>query len=120
MSSTLPFVAIGIFVAISLGLAVAIIVLGETFGPDRPTRRKLAPYESGMRPVGSGQQRLPVRFYLTAMLFIIFDIEVIFLFPWALTFRRLGLFALAEMAVFLLILVVGYFYIWKKGALEWD
>lgn len=116
----LPYVAIGIFLVIATGLAILVIIIGESFGPDRPTPRKLAPYESGMQPIGSAIQRLPIRFYLTATLFIVFDIEVIFLFPWALVFRRMGLFALAEMAVFMLILLVGYYYIWKKGALEWD
>ncbi|HBY98565.1 MAG: NADH-quinone oxidoreductase subunit A [Ardenticatenaceae bacterium] len=115
-----PYVALGIFLVLATGLAILVIIIGEVFGPDRPTARKLAPYESGMQPIGNAMQRLPIRFYLTATLFIVFDIEVIFLFPWALIFRRVGLFALGEMAVFLLILVVGYYYIWMKGALEWD
>ena len=73
-----------------------------------------------MVPVGEAQRRMPIQYYLIATLFILFDIEVIFLYPWAITFRRLGLFGLIEMGVFLLILVIGYVYLWKKGALEWQ
>ena len=73
-----------------------------------------------MTPIGPGTRRLPVRFYLVAVLFILFDIEVIFFYPWAVTFRQLGLFGLIEMLIFILILLVGYVYAWKKGALEWE
>jgi NADH-quinone oxidoreductase subunit A len=73
-----------------------------------------------MTPIGPGTRRLPVRFYLVAVLFILFDIEVIFFYPWAVTFRQLGLFGLVEMLIFILILLVGYVYAWKKGALEWE
>ncbi len=76
--------------------------------------------KSGLTPIGPGTRRMPVRFYLVAVLFILFDIEVIFFFPWAVVFRQLGLFGLIEMLIFILILLVGYIYAWKKGALEWD
>jgi NADH-quinone oxidoreductase subunit A len=95
-------------------------LLGVLFGPRRPTRMKGLPYESGMLPIGRGTRRMPVRFYLTAVLFILFDIEIVFFLPWAVVFRSLGLFGLVEMGVFVLILLVGLAYAWKKGALEWE
>lgn len=101
-------------------LAFLVVGLGHLFGPRRPTQRKGAPYESGMVPYGSGQRRISVRYYLVAVLFILFDIETIFFLPWAVVFRKLGLFALVEMFIFVTILVVGYVYAWKKGALEWE
>jgi len=81
---------------------------------------KEEPYESGIVPFGPGTRRMPVRFYLIAVLFILFDIEVIFFLPWAVVFRKLGLFGLLEMLVFIGILLIGYVYAWKKGALEWE
>jgi NADH-quinone oxidoreductase subunit A len=81
---------------------------------------KAMPYESGMVPIGEGTRRMPVRFYLIAVLFILFDIEVVFFLPWAIVFRQLGLFGLIEMIIFIVILLVGYIYAWKKGALEWE
>jgi NADH-quinone oxidoreductase subunit A len=78
------------------------------------------PYESGMVPIGEGTRRMPIRFYLIAVLFILFDIEVVFFLPWAIVFRQLGLFGLIEMVIFIVILLVGYVYAWKKGALEWE
>lgn len=111
---------IAILIAMTTGLAVVVIFLGGLLGPQRPSKRKGEPYESGMRPIGPGTRQMPVRFYLVAVLFILFDIEVIFLLPWAVVFRKLGLFGLIEISVFLVILLVGYVYAWKKGALEWD
>ncbi len=116
----IPYIAIGVLLLFSTGLALIIVLLGAVLGPSKPTARKLQPYESGMVAVGEAMQRLPIRFYLIATLFILFDIEVIFLYPWALVMRQLAVFGLIEMAVFLLILIVGYVYIWQKGALEWD
>jgi NADH-quinone oxidoreductase subunit A len=101
-------------------LGFLVIILGAMFGPHRPTRRKSMPYESGMTPYGPGTRRISVRYYLVAVLFILFDLEVVFFLPWAVVFRQLGLFALLEMIVFILVLLVGYIYAWKKGALEWD
>ena len=111
---------IAILVALTTVLAGVVIVLGHLLGPNRPTARKGQPYESGMQPIGPGTRQMPVRFYLVAVLFILFDIEVIFLLPWAVVFRQLGWFGLIEVGVFLVILLVGYAYAWKKGALEWD
>src|SRR5215212_11870887 len=105
---------------VALFIAVFVIVVSGLLGPKRPTKRKLMPYESGMEPIGTAQHRFPVKFNLVAMIFILFDIEVIFFFPYALVYRRLGLFGLVEMGVFMLILLVGLFYIWKRGALEWE
>ncbi len=114
------YLPILILFVLSLVIAVLVIFLGQWFGPKRPTARKSAPYESGMRPIGPGTRRMPVRFYLIAILFILFDIEVVFFLPWAIVFRKLGVFALIEMLIFIAILLVGYFYAWKKGALEWE
>jgi NADH-quinone oxidoreductase subunit A len=114
------YLPIAVLLVISTGLAFIVVGLGHLFGPRRPTERKLAPYESGMRPIGPAMRRMPVRFYLVAVLFILFDIEVIFFLPWAVTFRQLGVFGFVEMLVFIGILFVGYIWVWKRGALEWD
>lgn len=114
------YLPIAVLIVISTGLSVTIVVLGHLFGPKRPSSRKSAPYESGMLPIGPGTRRMPVRFYLVAVLFILFDIEVVFFLPWAVVFRQLGVLGLIEMFVFILILLVGYVYAWKKGALEWE
>jgi NADH-quinone oxidoreductase subunit A len=113
----LPILILFILATLLAGL---VVVLGHAFGPRRPTSRKSQPYESGMTPIGPGTRRLPVRFYLVAVLFILFDIEIVFFFPWAVVFRQLGVFGLVEMLIFISILLVGYFYAWKKGALEWE
>jgi len=114
------YIPIAILIFLSTCLALMVIILGHLFGPKRPTEAKGMAYESGMDPIGPGTRQMPVRFYLIAVLFILFDIEVIFFLPWAVVFKRLGLFGLIEMLVFILILLVGYVYAWKKGALEWD
>jgi NADH-quinone oxidoreductase subunit A len=101
-------------------IAVFVIVVSAILGPRRGTKRKLAPYESGMEPIGPAIRRVPVKFYVVAMLFIVFDIEVVFFYPFALVYRQLGLPGLAAMGVFFLVLVVGFVYEWKKGALRWD
>lgn len=114
------YLPIAVTVLISTLLAVVVLFLSRMFGPFRPNRRKLTPYESGMTPIGPAQRRISVKFYLVAMLFILFDIEVIFFLPWAVVFRDLGLFGLGVMAVFGFILIIGFVYEWKKGALEWE
>jgi NADH-quinone oxidoreductase subunit A len=114
------YLPIIILLILSTGLAALVVIIGHSFGPRRPTARKSVPYESGMRPIGPGTRQMSVKFYLVAVLFILFDIEVIFLLPWAVVFRQLGLFGLIEMFVFILILLVGYVYAWKRGALEWE
>lgn len=116
----IEYLPIAILIILATGLAGLVVLIGHMFGPRRPTRRKALPYESGMRPIGPGMRRMPVRFYLVAMLFILFDIEIVFFLPWAVVFRKLGLFGLIEMFIFIGILLVGYIYAWKKGALEWE
>jgi NADH-quinone oxidoreductase subunit A len=107
-------------VILAAAFAFGALTLSHFAGPRNPTSAKIEPYECGMRPIGSARQRVPVRFYLIAMLFILFDIETVFLYPWAIVLGKLGLFGLIEMAVFIAILVIGYVYVWKKGALEWE
>ena len=114
------YLAIALLIALSTVVGLIAIGLGELFGPKRKSKVKNEPYESGMPVIGAGTRRMPVRFYLIAVLFILFDIEVVFFLPWAIVFRQLGLFGLIEMAVFIIILLVGYVYAWKKGALEWE
>ncbi len=116
----LEYVAIGLMIVLSTLVALIAIGLGTLFGPKKNTAAKAMPYESGMTPYGEGTRRMPIRFYLIAVLFILFDIEVVFFLPWAIVFRELKLFGLAEMALFIAILLVGYVYAWKKGALEWE
>lgn len=113
----LPIVILLIFAA---GLAFVIILLSYLVGPRKSTKVKLSPYECGMTPIGSPRERFSVKFYLIAMLFIIFDIEAVFLYPWAVLYKKLGLFGFVEMMVFIAILLVGFIYVWKKGALEWE
>lgn len=114
------YLPIVVLIVLASVLAVLVVVIGHLFGPRRPSARKSVPYESGMRPIGPGARRMPVRFYLVAVLFILFDIEIIFFLPWAVVYRKLGLFGLVEMLIFIVILLVGYVYAWKKGALEWE
>jgi NADH-quinone oxidoreductase subunit A len=120
-----PYIPIAIIVIISIIFAFLIVIIGNLFGPRRKTLRKLMPYESGMTPIGPGTRRVPVHFYLVAVLFILFDIEIIFIIPWAVILRQFvaenfGIFALLEMAFFIIVLLVGLVYAWKKGALEWE
>lgn len=105
---------------ITVAVAIIISVLSRLMGPSKPTVRKTAPYESGMRPIGNAVRRIPVKFYRVGMLFIIFDIEVIFFLPWAVVFRDLGLYGLGVMGVFFFVLIVGFAYEWMIGGLEWE
>lgn len=105
---------------LSLVQAVGIVVLSRLASPMRPTAAKSSPYESGITPLGNTRERFSVKFYMVAILFIVFDLETIFLIPWGVMFRDLGLFGLVEMAVFMAVLLVGLVYAWKKGALRWE
>ena len=116
----LEYIAIAVMIAVATLIAFIAIGLGELFGSRKNTEAKNMPYESGMDPYGEGTRRMPVRFYLVAVLFILFDIEVVFFLPWAIAFRSLGIFGLVEMTIFIVILLIGYIYAWKKGALEWE
>ena len=105
---------------LSVLIPVALVGIASRTGPKRPTTTKDLPFECGVDPVGDSRRRFGVKFFLVALLFLIFDVETIFIFPWAVLFRKLGLFGFIEMSVFLLILLLGLFYVWKKGALEWE
>jgi NADH-quinone oxidoreductase subunit A len=116
-----PYLPILFMLVIATAFAIGAMALALFVGrPRGGNAHKLAPYECGIEPVGGGRDRFPVKFYLVAMLFILFDIEVIFLYPWAIVFRQLGVFGLIEMGIFLGILLAGYIYIWRAGALEWQ
>ena len=114
------YLPIAVLIVMSTGLALIVVLLGHLFGPRRPTVRKSDTYESGMRPIGPGTRRMSVHFYLVAVLFILFDIEIIFLLPWAVVLREIKILGLIEMVIFVLVLLVGFVYAWKKGALEWE
>jgi len=105
---------------VSGAIAVVAIVLPSLLGPKNPNPVKLQPYESGMIPLTSPKKRFAVHYYVVAVLFIVFDVEVLFLYPWAVTMKKLKWFGIGEMGVFLLILLVGYVYLWRKGALKWE
>jgi NADH-quinone oxidoreductase subunit A len=107
-------------ILVAFGFGAIMANLSKWIGPKRPSKEKLSTYESGMQPIGSTRERVSVKYYIVAMLFIIFDIELVFLYPWAVTFDKLGAFALGEMFLFIGLLFIGYIYIVKKGALQWD
>ena len=109
-----------IFFIIAGALSVVLLVLGFTFGRGRKDVDKLSPYECGFEAFEDSRMRFDVRYYLVAILFIIFDLEIAFLFPWAVSLNRIGVFGLVAMGIFLAVLVVGFIYEWRKGALEWD
>ena len=118
---TAGYVPIVILAVIAGAFAIGSIVLAALVSPRKPSPAKVAPYESGITPIRLQKaERYPVKFYVVAMLFIVFDIETIFLFPWAVAFRGLGMFGLVEMLVFIGLVFVAYLYVWQKGGLEWD
>ena len=108
------------FLIVATGIGVALILIGNLLGPKRPSAEKLSAYECGFTAFEDARMQFDVRYYLVAILFIVFDLEIAFVFPWALVFRELGVFGLVEMGVFLSLLVIGFVYAWKKGALEWE
>jgi NADH-quinone oxidoreductase subunit A len=114
------YVPLLIYVLMVLALIGAVVTLSFVLGPSKPHRKKLAPYESGIIPTSPAHRRLSVRFYLTAMLFIIFDVEAVFFYPWAVMLRQLKWYGLIEMGVFIGILLVALAYIWRNGGLDWD
>ena len=117
MDQYLPILIMGL---LAFAFTIFSLVSSRLLAPKKkPTAAKLAPYESGIVPSVEPPQRFPVRFYLVSMIFIIFDIEIVFLYPWAVVFRKLGLFGFVEMAIFVLVLALGFVYVWRKGALEW-
>ncbi len=114
------YLPIGILLLLATVLCLIVVFASTLLGPRRPTAKKLAPYESGMTPIGPAVRRLPIKFYLVAVLFILFDIEIIFLLPYAVIVRRLGLYGLIVVGIFVVVLTIGLLYEWKKGGLEWD
>jgi NADH-quinone oxidoreductase subunit A len=116
------YVPIFVLAVLAAGFAAFSVTMGALAGPKRWNRAKLQAYESGIEPTPQppGGGRFPIKYYLTAMLFILFDIEIVFLYPWAVTFQKLGAFGLVEMVTFVVIVLIAYAYIWRRGGLEWD
>jgi NADH-quinone oxidoreductase subunit A len=117
LSEYLPIL---LFLFVAIVIAVALLVIGWLLGPKRPEAEKLSPYECGFEAFEDARMKFDVRYYLVAILFIIFDLEIAFLFPWATVYKDIGISAIVAMAIFLGILVIGFVYEWKKGALEWE
>jgi len=114
------YLPILIFLGVATGLSMVLMTLGFLFGPRKPDAEKLSAYECGFEPFEDSRIKFDVRYYLVAILFIVFDLEIAFLFPWAVSLNKIGILGIAAVGIFLLILVVGFIYEWKKGALEWD
>ena len=113
------WLSIVLMIALGAGFALISVVLSNVLGPRKPSPAKLAPYECGMPPVGDARERMSVKFYLVAMIFLLFDIEVAFLYPWAMALRDLGWPGFVQVVLFMLLLLAGYVYVWRKGALDW-
>ncbi|RMD93588.1 MAG: NADH-quinone oxidoreductase subunit A [Calditrichaeota bacterium] len=113
-------IAVILMFAISIGLAGLFFLIHRFVGPRKPNVIKNVPFETGRAPIVLPTHRMTVKFYLIAILFVLFDVEMIFFYPWAVVFRRLGVFGLIEMGIFILVLLLGLVYAWKKGALEWE
>ena len=109
-----------LFLIVATGIGIALMVAGRFLGPRRPDAQKLSPYECGFEAFEDARMKFDVRYYLIAIQFIIFDLEIAFVFPWAVNFRNLGIVGLTEMGIFIGLLVLGFVYVWKKGALEWE
>lgn len=114
------YIPVLLILILAIGLAAAMIGLSSILGPKRVAKRKLTPYESGIIPTGDTKGRFSIKYYLIGALFILFDVEAVFLFAWAVVFKDLGLLAFIEIIVFFIVILSGYFYIVKKGALEWE
>jgi NADH-quinone oxidoreductase subunit A len=120
MPLALKYSPLVMLLALAVFIPAVLVAIASLSGPKRPTPKKNTPFESGVDPVGDARRRFSIKFFLVALLFLIFDVEVVFVFPWAVLFRQLGWFGFIEMAVFLVILVIGLYYVWRKGALEWE
>lgn len=128
-NSTVPFILLSVLadyvpilliLIFALLLAGALVGISSLLGPKRPSERKLSPYECGVPPVGDSRSRFSIGYYVIGALFILFDVEIVFLFAWAVVFKKLGVLAFVEIMVFLVIILGGYFYVLKRGALEWE
>ena len=122
MPSSYPELYFPVLLQVAIAMAIAALMLGISFVLGKRVRNRVKdmPYESGIVPTGDARHRFSVKFYLVGMLFILFDIEAIFLYPWAVVYRELKMFAFVEMLIFILLILCGFFYIWKKGALDWS
>ncbi len=114
------YLPVFIFLVVAIAFGLGALLIGAIFRIRRPYKEKLMPYESGIDPVGEPRVRFSIRFYIIAMLFVVFDVEAIFLYPWAVVFDKIGLYAFVEMVIFIFILLVGYLYAWKKEAFTWE
>lgn len=114
------YLPILIYLALATGITLIVLFSNRLLGPSKPTARKQMPYESGMRPVGTARERFHIRYHVIAMIFLIFDLEIAFIYPWAVIYKQLGWAGFIEMMIFLFILVVGFLYAWKRGAFQWE
>lgn len=114
------YVPVLLMMIIGIGFGVVAVVLSSVLGPNRKSRVKKETYECGMTTIGAAYVQTPIKFYVVALLFLVFDLECVFLYPWAVHYKSLGMFGFVEMAIFMVILFVCYVYVWKKGALEWE
>ena len=114
------FIPILLMIGLGVGFAAGSVLLSQFLGPRKPTPEKLAPYECGMPAVGDARDRQSIKFYLVAMIFLLFDIEVAFLYPWAIAFRDLGMAGFVQVLTFFALLTTGYVYVWRKGAFDWS
>ena len=114
------YIPIFLLLAVAALLGIVMTNINRFFGPHLPSEEKLSTYESGMEPIRTARERFTVRFYLVAILFILFDVEIVFLYPWAVNFLSLGWFGFIEMVIFIVVLLIGYYYVIKKGALQWQ
>jgi NADH-quinone oxidoreductase subunit A len=114
------FLPILIMIGLGVGFSAGNVLLSQFLGPSKPTPEKMAPYECGMPAVGDARERQSVKFYLVAMIFLLFDIEVAFLYPWAIAFRELGVVGYWQIVTFFTLLVTGYIYVWRKGVFDWS
>jgi NADH-quinone oxidoreductase subunit A len=114
------YLPVAVFLLLGTAMGLGMLIAGWFIRPRNPYPEKLLTYESGITPFSDAHQKFSIRYYIIAMLFLIFDIEAVFLYPWAVAFNHIGLYGLIEMVIFVIILLVGYFYAWKKGALEWE
>ena len=117
LESYLPIL---VLIGVAFAFAIGSVVMSRLVGMKKPTEVKLAPYECGMPLIGTARERFSIKFYIVAMTFIVFDIEVAFLYPWAVVFKQLGWYGAISMGIFLFVLIIGFVYEWKKGALEWE
>jgi NADH-quinone oxidoreductase subunit A len=114
------YLPVFVFLLIAVGMAVMVVVLSTILSRRKISAQKLMPYECGVDPIGTARRRFSVKFFVIAMLFILFDIEAVFLYPWAIIYKELRWFGFIEMGVFVAVLLLGLFYVWRRGALEWD